>query len=109
MHYSQWHVIEPLLEQSPAARGVPASIIGCTTALYTPDVRVTPKKLQSGIAALRNRFDELIEQANLWYPAETIAPFSHKYLKLLIIDEADRLTFASLEFLRDLYDRTKTT
>jgi DNA transposition AAA+ family ATPase len=106
MHYSQWHVIQEPLNTPPAIRRIPASILGCTTAVFTPDVRVTPKRLQSGIAALRNRFDELIEQANLWYPPETIVPFPQKHLKLLIIDEADRLKFASLEYLRDLYDRT---
>jgi DNA transposition AAA+ family ATPase len=109
MHYSQWHLIEPLLQKPVAARQVPASLVGCTTAVYTPDIRVTPKKLHSGIATLRNRFDELMDQATLWYPSEDVNPFPQRHLKLLIIDEADRLKFASLEYLRDLYDRTNVS
>jgi len=109
MHYSQWHVIQPLLGRPAAIRRIPASILGCTTALYTPNIRVTPKQLHSEIAILRNRFDELIEQASNWYPSETVVPFPQRYLRLLIIDEADRLKFASLEYLRDLYDRTNTS
>jgi DNA transposition AAA+ family ATPase len=106
MHYSQWHIIQALLQTPPAIRRIPPSIIGCTTAVYTPDMRITPKRLQSGILTLRNRFDDLIDQANIWYPEEKIVPLPQRHLKFLIIDEADRLKFGCLEYLRDLYDRT---
>ncbi|HEY9783801.1 MAG TPA: AAA family ATPase [Candidatus Obscuribacterales bacterium] len=106
MHYSQWNVIEPLLGKPLAARNVPRSLVGCTTAVFTPDVRITPKKLQSGIGLLRNRFDELMDQANLWYSTEIGIPYPQQHLRLLIIDEADRLSFSSFEWLRDLHDRT---
>ncbi len=104
-HYANWQTIEPLLSKPLRTRSIPASIVGCTTAFFTPDVTVTPRKLQSGLALLRNRFDELIEQATLWYAPKTQACAVQKHLKLLIVDESDRLKFQSLELLRDLYDR----
>ena len=104
-HYANWHTIEPLLSKPLRTRSIPVSIVGCTTAFFTPDVTVTPKKLQSGLVLLKNRFDELIEQATLWHAPKTQASTVHKHLKLLIVDEADRLKFQSLELLRDLYDR----
>jgi len=105
-HYASWHTIEPLLDKPTRTREIPASIVGCTTAFYTPDVTVTPKKLQSGLALLRNRFEDLVAQATYWHAPQSLEPHQHKHLKLLIIDEADRLKFASLELLRDLYDRS---
>jgi len=105
-HYSNWRVVEPLLEKSAAARRLSPSIIHSSTVVYTPDVGVTPKRVQSNVATLRNRFDELIDQASNWHNLDT-GPFRpHKYLKLLIIDEADRLKLGALEVIRDLYDRT---
>lgn len=104
VHYSKWHLIEPLLEKPPAMRRVTPELLGCHTALYTPDVRVTPTRLQSGMALLRNQFEDVIDQATCWYSAKKDAQ-PQKRLKLLIIDEADRLTIPCLELLRDIYDR----
>jgi len=105
-HYTNWRVVEPLLEKSAAARRLAPSIIHSSSAVYTPDVGITSKRVQSNIATLRNRFDELVDQASNWYNMDT-GPFRpHKYLNLLIIDEADRLKLGALEVIRDLYDRT---
>jgi len=105
LYYSNWRTVEPLLNKSAATRRLPASIIHCTSAVYTPDVNVTPTKLQSAITSLRNRFDDLVEQATCWHGLDTGAFYPHKHLKLLIVDEADRLKLGALEVLRDLYDR----
>lgn len=106
-HYANWRIVEPLLEKSAAARRVPNSIIHCSSVVYTPDVGITAKRAQSGIAALRNRFDELVDQAANWHSFDTGPYHPHKYLKLLIIDEADRLKLGALEVVRDLYDRAQ--
>lgn len=105
LQYANWRIVEPLLDRPAMTRRPPSSIIHCTTAIFTPDVNVTPTRLQSGIRALRNRFDELVDQAASWHGFDTGPFYPHKHLKLLIIDEADRLRPGSLEVIRDLYDR----
>jgi DNA transposition AAA+ family ATPase len=105
LHYTNWRTVEPILDKSVAAQ-IPKSVAQCGAAIYTPDVGATQKMVQSGIALLRNRFDEIVDRASCWHTFES-GPFApHKYLKLLIIDEADRLKPTSLEYIRDLYDRT---
>jgi DNA transposition AAA+ family ATPase len=106
LHYANWRTVEPLLEKSAGARKVPLSIVQCGSAVYTPDVGATQKMVQSGIALLRNRFDDLVDQSAAWHRFDTGDFYPHKYLKLLIIDEADRLKLGALETIRDIYDRT---
>lgn len=106
LHYTNWREVAPLLVQSSATRTVPRAVLHCGAAIYTPDVAATPKMVQSGISLLRNKFDDLVDQATCWhrFDAGEFAP--HKHLKLLIVDESDRLKPASLEYIRELYDRT---
>lgn len=105
-YYSNWRNIEPLLNRPAGARQLPVSVVHGSTIVYTPDVGATPKRVSSEIAAVRNSFDDLVDQAASWHRFDT-GPFRpHKYLKLLIIDEADRLKLGALEVIRDLYDRT---
>jgi DNA transposition AAA+ family ATPase len=47
-----------------------------------------------------------MEQTTYIYSPETAGPNPHRQLKLLIIDEADRLDSDCLELLRDIYDRS---
>jgi len=106
VHYANWRTVEPLLDMSRAARQIPTSIVQCGAAVYTPDVGATQKMVQTGISVLRNRFDDMVDQAACWHRFDTGPFYPHKYLKLLIIDEADRLKAGPLEFIRDLYDRS---
>lgn len=106
LRYANWRMVEPMLDKLAPTQKIPKSVVQCGAAIYTPDVGATHRMVQSGIALLRNRFDEIVDRASCWHRFET-GPFSpHKYLKLLIIDEADRLKPDSLEYIRDLYDRT---
>src|ERR1700733_4553982 len=97
LHYTNWRAVSALLEQPAAARRFNTSIVQSTAAVYTPDVGVTLRMVQSDIALLRNRFDELVDQAASWHRFDTGSFYPHKYLKLLIIDEADRLKLGALE------------
>lgn len=106
MHYSNWRIVEPLIDKSAASRHIPSSIIHCSAALYTPDVNVSPTKLKTSIRILRNRFDELVDQATCWHGLDTGPFYPHKFLKLLIIDEADRLKPQALEIVRELFEKT---
>lgn len=105
-YYAHWRAVEPLLNQASAVRKIPPSLVHCSAAVYTPDVGATTKMVGSSIAALRNRFDELVDQAACWHTLDPGRYYPHKYLKLLIIDESDRLKLGALEVIRDLYDRT---
>jgi hypothetical protein len=106
LRYTNWRAVSPLLERPAASRRFNASIVQSTAALYTPDVGATQRIVQSDITVLRNRFDELVDQAACWLRFDTGSFYPHKYLKLLIIDEADRLKLGSLEVIRDIYERT---
>lgn len=106
LHYSNWRIVEPLLEKSAALRGLPSSVIHSAAAVYTPDVNATPTRVQSGIRLLRNRFDDLVEQATTWHRSDDEPYLPHRFLKLLIIDEADRLKPPALEVIRDLHDHS---
>ncbi len=105
---ANWDVIEPLLGKSPRMRQVPESVTNSVTAFLTPGVTATPKKLEANLNLLRNRLDELIDQSLSWHRPELwIEKRQSKHARLLIIDEADRLKFPSLELVRDIYDRGK--
>lgn len=106
LHYSNWRTVEPLLEKPAALRCVPPSVIHSAAAVYTPDVNATPTKVQSAIRLLRNRFDDLVDQATSWHGANDEAFYPHRFLKLLIIDEADRLKPPALEVIRDLHEHS---
>jgi hypothetical protein len=68
----------------------------------------TPKRLEDELHRLRRLLHMIVEAAH--YPDEAdpdTALYDDRWTKLVIVDEADRLTFPSLEQLRDLYDRGK--
>ena len=105
-HLAKWQTIEPLLGKPVRGRSVPSELLNCNIGFYTPDVVTTPKRLHSGIAILRNKFDELIEQATSTHDPRSWAERpKQRHLQLLIVDEAQRLTYQALEQLRDFHDR----
>lgn len=106
LYYANWREVEPLLEKPAGARQVGQSIAHCSTAVYTPDVGMTPNMVRLGLQLLRNRFDELVDQATSGSRFDTEPYYPHRHLRLIIIDEADRLKLGALEVVRDLYDRS---
>ena len=75
------------------------------TIVYLPTVSNSPKTVHSGITQIIIDFEILIERSIF---KDKEVPWEERLkqrVKLLIIDEADRLQPKSLEQIRDLYDR----
>ena len=98
--FAQRNIYEPLPETP--------DILACRTVFYTAGVVNSPRKIHEEIAALRTLLGRLVwEMVFLLkdkgdYPRP---PQAAQLTQLIIVDEADRLTTASLEQLRDIYDR----
>jgi DNA transposition AAA+ family ATPase len=72
------------------------------TVLYTPGVTNTPRSVDQAVGNLWGTVQGLNTRAT-WYGDPTAA--TRQPPDLLVVDEADRLKTASLEQLRDFYDR----
>ena len=73
------------------------------TVLFTPEVTNTPRTVEQGVGNLWGTIDGLGVRAT-WHRNSDEAMLRQPP-DLLVVDEADRLKTASLEQLRDFYDR----
>jgi len=71
--------------------------------LYTPGVTNTPRTVENAVGNLWGTVDGIGARAT-WY-GDPNATVRRQPPDLLLVDEADRLKTASLEQLRDFYDR----
>lgn len=109
-HYARWDAIEAVVADHHFWMETPAhpELIDCRTVVYTPSMTATPKRLEDELNSWRRRLHMIIEAAH--HPDEddpNTALYDDRWTKLVIVDEADRLKFPSLEQLRDRYDRGK--
>ena len=107
-HYAQWE----RLEQTFASQRFDLDAVAAPdladyrSVVYTPSMTPTPNRLADDLADLRWRLDLAVEAAR--EPdadAREIAFPRGRSTELVLVDEADRLTFPTLERLRDAYDR----
>jgi DNA transposition AAA+ family ATPase len=109
--YARWDLLEPVLrsQRTVAAALCEPAVAECRCLFYTPAVTVTPKRLADDLQGLAWDLKLAVEGAlnpeeGVSYGFQvTTAP---SRTELLLIDEADRLKFPTLEQLRDLYDRS---
>jgi DNA transposition AAA+ family ATPase len=101
--YSNWHIIEPLLKVTPGRNPYPPpELEAYSTAIYTPNITCTVKRVESELAILRNRFDALVEHSMCWHNPEVwYKTQRHRFLELIIIDKAQRLSLQCLEAIAD--------
>jgi len=104
--YSHWNQLESLLGGPPPYRHTPMPQRDSgpwRTVLYTPGVTNTPRTVEHAVGNLWGTVGGLGARAT-WY-GDPNAAVMRQLPDLLVVDEADRLKTASLEQLRDFYDR----
>jgi DNA transposition AAA+ family ATPase len=117
-HYARFEVIEEQLRDYHIGIGRSPEAVEARTVVYTPTVANTPRSVDKELKWLSSRLNYLIadtleglteeEQEDLYEKGEWQPPkYSEEYVELVIVDEADRLRMASLEQLRDHYDRRR--
>lgn len=115
-HYARFDVIEAQLRDYHIGIGRSPEAVEVRTVVYTPTVANTPRSVDKELTWISSRLNYLVadtleglteeEQDDLYEKGEWQPPkYSEEYVELVIVDEADRLRMASLEQLRDHYDR----
>ncbi len=102
--YAHWDSIAPYLYRRMHAERyrwpgeVPPALSNSRTVMWTPDVFVTPRQTQYQVESQCDAFATALRSL----PTRT---WPSPRAELIVVDEADRLRPASLEQLRDFYDR----
>lgn len=102
-YFTKWDEIsEDIHDAVPTIKGREPSvdISALSTIIYTPEVQNTAKSIHDDIFHLMYLFSKL-KQKSLGITDDQ----PNNLVKLLIIDEADRLQPRGLEQVRDIYDR----
>lgn len=96
--YAHWQSVEPLLTRwgprDEADKKVYATLARSRTLFFTPDVR-------ADFGALRHQIDDLLGRINLCidqHTGKTVRTLPWDYVELVVLDEAERLDNAALEF-----------
>ena len=106
-HFARWHSIEKDIKECikrellPGEPPIVPEVKELDTIIYTPEVHNTPVRVKNELYDLIFAFNDLKDKV-----IHNKRTYSHKnYVKIIIIDEADRLQSKSLEEVRDIYDR----
>ena len=104
-HYARWEELEPVLTKHRYAIEPPAhpEFADCRTVVYTPSMTTTPKRLDGELHQLSFSLHVTVEAAH--HAGEDdpeFVSYDDRWTELVIVDEADRLKFPTLEQLRDV-------
>jgi DNA transposition AAA+ family ATPase len=107
--HAHWDLAEPLLHtwgpRDPSDTKVYAALARSRTVFHTPTVGGTLQELRKDLHRLTARVEACIEQSSTSRDGQR-AIARGSLIELIIIDEAERLSTAALEHLRDTFDRT---
>ncbi|WPY01716.1 Bacteriophage DNA transposition ATPase domain protein (plasmid) [Candidatus Trichorickettsia mobilis] len=125
MYYSEWHLIEEYsrldYRQCQPTKQVPHELIEHSTIFYTAEVANSPSRIIGSLSQHINKIKQVRYDAKFCQLAKNkeyqekeyndmriqdyIDQLSDTFIKLLIVDESDRLKLLSLEQIRDFYDQ----
>jgi DNA transposition AAA+ family ATPase len=124
-YYSRWGLIEEYsrldYQRSQPTKPVPYELKEHDTIFYTVEVANSPSRILSSLNACVNKVQQVRYDAKFCQSVQEkeyqeseynhkriedyINHLSNPFIKLLIIDESDRLKLTSLEQIRDYYDQ----
>lgn len=110
--YAHWDTAEDLLQswgpREDSETAIQDALARSRTVFYTPTVTATLRELRDELTTLTSRvdicIDEHVRRDQHDHPINISK--QRRYVELLIIDEAERVSPRALEYLRDQYDRT---
>ena len=110
--YTRWHIAEERIagwgpEAKVSEAQVGAAVSRTRSVLYTPIVSGPVGELRRELPRLMERVEWAI-QRHLTPLGDTVyisSPWRSRYVELVIINEAERLSNNALEWVRDLFDR----
>ncbi len=111
--YARWDLAEQLLREwgprAPSDAKVYAALSRSRAVFFTPSVGGSLNELRTELRLLTNRVEICIDQHINRDKDQRIVSqsISENPVELIIIDEAERLSTAALEHLRDTFDRTE--
>ncbi len=105
--YTHWDSAEPLLEQwgprSDSDAAIYAALARSRAVFYTPTTNSTLRQIDKELVMVLGRVEVCIDQHVR--RDQTHLTGTPRYVDLLVVDEADRLSAPALEHLRDRFDR----
>ncbi|GBR73717.1 AAA family ATPase [Acidiphilium acidophilum] len=107
--YTHWNLAGEAIEnwdRRPDQEKIDAALAGSRAVFYTPTVLGALRDMRRTLGDLMVRVEICIEN-HLWGDDEDcLGGKNERRIEMLILDEAERLSMAALEFVRDIFDRT---